>query len=40
MPVRSSASVAAVATRFEKLAANYAAVILIAASMHFVNLLL
>jgi transposase len=29
-----------VATRYEKLAANYAAVILIAASMHFVNLLL
>ena len=29
-----------VATRYEKLAANYTAVILIAASMHFVNLLL
>ena len=29
-----------IATRYEKLAANYAAVILIAASMHFVNLLL
>jgi transposase len=29
-----------VATRYEKLAANYSAVILIAASMHFVNLLL
>ena len=29
-----------VATRYEKLAANYAAMILIAASMHFVNLLL
>lgn len=29
-----------VATRYEKLAVNYAAVILIAASMHFVNLLL
>lgn len=29
-----------VATRYEKLAANYVAVILIAATMHFVNLLL
>ena len=29
-----------VATRYEKLAVNYAAVIFIAASMHFVNLLL
>ena len=29
-----------VATRYEKLAVNYLAVILIAASMHYVNLLL
>lgn len=29
-----------VATRYEKLAANYAAIILVAASMHFVGLLL